>query len=59
MDCNGQTNSIDAVYVLQYGAGMFFNLACRENADVSGDGHIDAIDSALILQYTAGLLAGF
>jgi uncharacterized repeat protein (TIGR02543 family) len=59
VDCNGHTTSIDAVYVLQYGAGMFFDLACRENADVSGDAHIDAIDSALILQYTAGLLAGF
>lgn len=59
VDCNGRTDSIDAVFVLQFGAGMFFNLPCRYNSDVSGDGYTDAIDSALILQYTAGLLAGF
>ncbi len=57
VDCNGQANSIDAVYVLQYGAGMLGNLACRHNGDLSGDGRINSVDSALILQFTAGLLA--
>ena len=48
------------MYVLQYGAGMFGNLACRDNGDVSGDGHINSLWIALlILQYTAGLIAAF
>jgi len=38
---------------------MLADLACHEDADVSGDGRINSLDSALILQHTAGLIASF
>ncbi len=56
--CGGGVNSIDALLVLQYGAGMILgSLPCHENADVNRDGRVDAVDAALILQYSARLLA--
>lgn len=55
-NCNRVVNAIDAVIVLQYGAGLLFELPCWESADVNRDGDWTAIDAALILQYEAGLL---
>ena len=56
VNCNRQTNSVDALLILQYSAGLIDSLLCPQNADVNHDGSINAIDAALILQYVAGLL---
>jgi hypothetical protein len=56
VNCDGQTNSIDAALVLQYSAGLIDLLLCPQNGDVNHSGGINAIDAALILQYTAGLI---
>ena len=56
VDCSGRTDSIDAVRVLQFGAGLTADLPCPEEADVNGDGRMNSLDSALILQHTAGLI---
>ena len=53
-DCNGEIESIDAVYVLQYSALLIDSVPCPDNADKNGDGAIDALDAALILQHVAG-----
>ena len=54
-NCDGVANSIDALLVLQYVAGLLGSLPCPANADVNGGG-VSAIDAALVLQYVAGLL---
>ena len=56
VDCDGSVNSIDAVLILQFDAGLIDTLACGWNADVNDDGLANAIDATLILQYDAGLL---
>ena len=53
-DCNGEIESIDAVYVLQYGALLIDLVPCPDNADMNGDGVINALDAVLILQHVAG-----
>ncbi len=53
-DCNGEIESIDAVYVLQYGASLIDHVPCPDNADMNGDGVINALDAVLILQRVAG-----
>ncbi len=53
-DCNGEIESIDAVYVLQYGASLIDLVPCPDNADMNGDGAINALDAVLILQRVAG-----
>ncbi len=57
-DVNGDdvASSIDAAFILQFGAGLLESLPCAGNGDVSGDGSINALDAVLILQFTAGLL---
>ncbi len=56
VDCNIQINSIDAVLILQFAAGLTESLPCLYLADVNGDGDVNSIDAALILQYVAGLI---
>ncbi len=53
-DCNGEIESIDAVYILQYSALLIDLVPCPDNADMNDDGAIDALDAALILQHVAG-----
>ncbi|MCH8025709.1 MAG: dockerin type I repeat-containing protein [Chloroflexi bacterium] len=53
-DCNGEVNSIDATYVLQYDALLIDLVPCPDNADMNGDGAINAVDALLILQHVAG-----
>lgn len=53
---DGAITSIDALLILQYGAGLLDTLANLDNADVNEDGVISSIDAALILQQVAGLL---
>ncbi len=55
-NCDETVNSIDAAYVLQYGAGLVHSVPCQGDADANEDGIINAVDAALILQYTAGLI---
>ena len=55
-DCNGAVNSVDALRILQFAAGLRSPLSCYEAADVNSDGSISAVDAAVILQYEAGLL---
>lgn len=54
-DCSGYVDSVDAIYILQYGVLLIDAVPCPHNADVNGDGEIDAVDAALILQEIAGL----
>lgn len=56
--CDGQVDSIDALVVLHYSAGLLSPLPCAENGDADGNGSIDVLDAALILQHVAGLLPG-
>lgn len=53
-DCNGEIESIDAVYVLQYDARLIDLVPCPDNADKNGDGVINSLDAVLILQHVAG-----
>jgi hypothetical protein len=56
VNCDIAVNGIDAVLVLQYGAGLIGPPFCERNADVNEDGSVNSIDAALILQFTAGLI---
>jgi hypothetical protein len=55
VNCDGATNPIDSLLVLQYSAGLIASLGCRQAADANGDGVINSLDAALILQFDAGL----
>ena len=54
--CDDRFDSIDALVVLQYSAGLVRSPPCSERADVNGDGSVDAVDASLILQHAAGIL---
>jgi hypothetical protein len=56
VNCDGSVNSIDAAYILQYGAGLILGLPCQSKSDANQDGSVNSIDAALILQYGAGLI---
>ena len=56
VNCDGETNSIDAALVLQYTAALIGTLDCALGADVNTDDFIDSIDAALVLQFEAGFL---
>ena len=55
VNCSGSVDSIDALLVLQFNAGLLGQLACEENADANGDGAVNSVDATLILQFVAGL----
>ena len=55
VNCDGSTNTLDAVLVLQFSAGVLPSLPCGSSGDVNHDGMVDAIDAAIILQIAAGL----
>lgn len=57
VNCNLTANSIDAVLVLQFGAGLLASLPCPEGGDANQDGTINVLDATLILQFDSGLLA--
>ncbi len=54
-NCNGGVDSIDAVFILQFSAGLLPSLGCPQNADANGDGVVNSLDAALVLQSAAGL----
>ncbi|MCH8161670.1 MAG: hypothetical protein IIB88_07225, partial [Chloroflexi bacterium] len=37
-DCSGEVTSLDASWILQYGAGLVEGVPCPDRADVNGDG---------------------
>ncbi len=55
-NCDGIVNSIDALIVLQYKAGLRNTVPCPDLADYNNDGQITSVDAALILQDNAGLI---
>ena len=55
-DCSGSVDALDALVVLQFGAGLLGFLACLAEADANLSGAVDAIDATLILQFIAGLI---
>ena len=55
-NCNGGVDSLDALFILQFSAGLLPSLGCPQNADANGDGEVSSLDAALVLQYAAGLL---
>jgi hypothetical protein len=57
VNCNFETNSIDAAIVLQLVAALLQAASCIDAGDVDLDGQVNAVDAALILQYSAGLLS--
>jgi len=54
--CEGVTNAIDALYVLQFDAQLLPTLPCPANGDMSRDGRTNSLDASLILQFAAGLI---
>ena len=55
--CDGTVNSLDALAILQFDAGLIASLTCGQNADVNGDGSVNSLDAILILQFDAGLIS--
>lgn len=55
-NCDGTVNSIDALIVLQYVAGLRNTVPCPDAADVDHNGRLTSVDAALILQIDAGLI---
>lgn len=51
-----RVDSVDALLILQFDAGVLGTLSSPGNADANGDGRVNSIDAALVLQFTAGLL---
>ena len=56
VNCNGTVNSIDALLLLQFVAGLGNTLPCQDYADVDLNGTVNPVDAALILQFDAGLI---
>ena len=56
VNADGTVNSIDAAFILQFGAGLLALLPNPDSADLNGDDTINSIDAALILQFDAGLI---
>jgi len=56
-NCDGRVTSLDAVWVLQYDAGLIDEMPCQRQADASFDGTVNSLDAAIILQREARLLS--
>ena len=56
INCDGEADSIDAMYLLQVIAGLTSFTACANVANVNGDDVIDARDALYLLQHEAGML---
>ncbi len=56
---DGNVNSADAAYVLQYDVKLVTTLPYLKGADTDGDGKINAMDASLILQYDVKLISKF
>ena len=56
VDCSGEVNSIDALFVLQFDAALIVSLPCPVAGDVNEDGMTNSGDAAVILQWIAGVV---
>lgn len=56
VDGNGMVESVDALLLLRYSAGIIGQLPRMENADVNGDGAIDSMDALLVLRAALGIV---
>ena len=56
VNCNRVANSIDAILILQFGAGLITALLCPQGGDTNLDGRINVLDATLILQFEGGLI---
>jgi hypothetical protein len=56
VNCDGRTDAIDALLLLQFSALLISELPCQINGDFNGDGSVDVLDALLILQFNAGML---
>ena len=54
--CDGETDTLDALWILWLAARMIETLPCPNGADTNLDGRVNTIDAALILQYRSGLI---
>ena len=55
-NCDGTVNSLDALAVLQFEAGLLDALVFPDGGDPNEDGEINSLDALLILQFDAGLM---
>jgi len=53
---DGFITSLDALWVLQYDAGLVLGLPIPEAADMNQDGAIDALDAQYILWVDGGIV---
>jgi hypothetical protein len=53
---DGLVNSVDALLIVQFDAGLLDHLANAPSADVNLNGIVNSVDAALVLQYVADLL---
>ena len=56
VDCNRDIDSVDALYILQWSAGLLSSMPCGNAADIQKNGRVNSVDAALILQFEAGLI---
>jgi hypothetical protein len=56
VNCDGRTNSIDAMLIMRSYARLLVALPCAYAGDVNGNGGLGPLDAILILQYDAGLV---
>ena len=56
-NCDGSTNSVDSLLILQLFARLIGSIACQTAGDVNINGDVGPIDAVLILQYESGMLA--
>ena len=55
-NCDGWLNSLDALAVLQFDAGLLDMLVYPAGGDSNGDGESDSTDALLILHFDAGFM---
>jgi len=58
-NCDGRTDSIDSVIILQLFANLVPFLPCQYAGDVNNNGGVGPIDALLILQYDSGMVTAF
>lgn len=55
-NCDGTIDSLDALAVLQFNAGLLDTLKHLPGGDPNEDGEVNSTDALLILQFVAGFL---